>query len=340
MKRMAKDWSLKNVIGSCETSSFKETTISSRYSESMFTFRHNNGVSGKIKTFIMPDMEVSRMDIDCKENLVAVQDDALERHVCTFIYNGYIYSNFASENTILKQARQQHSFVHARANGSEHTIAAGHTSILYINLRPSALKNFVPDWDEYAHKLYKKNSYEKFYISPALNTISNSRLQQILLSMYGDIFSSVTRSLFVEAKAMELLALQIDELLKHTEKRVPDTFIINKTDKEKLVALYEYISDNYLLPLSMSRLAKQFTLNEFKLKKGFKQLYNQSAFNYMYNLRMNKAQELLYQGDLTVNEVSDMVGYSSIHNFSNAFYKLFKYRPSMVKSTDVNIIAA
>ena len=109
-----------------------------------------------------------------------------------------------------------------------------------------------------------------------------------------------------------------------------------KTDKEKLVALYEYITDNYLEPLTLSGLAKKFTLNEFKVKKGFKQLYQQSVFNYILSMRLQKAKALLLDGSMTVSEVSDIIGYSSVHNFSNSFFKMYNYRPNQLRQKMVN----
>lgn len=337
MKKKAATWSMRSVISDCETSSLQQTAISSRYKECLYTFQHNDVMSGKINTFITPEMEVSKMDIYSDKNLVVSQDNTLERYVSTFVYKGSIHSQFAYADLSMEQKKQNHTFVHVEAIASKHTIAAGSTSIIYINVKPGRLKDFIPDWEQYADKLYEKNNPEKFFVSPALQIQQNSRLQQILLAFNGNTFGGVTRSLYAEAKAMELLALQLDELLQSTQKSPSQIFEISKIDHEKLVALYEYVTTNYLQPLSLSSLAKQFTLNEFKLKKGFKQLYNQSAFNYIHTLRMEHAQELLRTKDRTVNEVADLVGYSSIHNFSNAFYKMYNYRPSVIKQSGVSV---
>lgn len=333
MKKAATDWSLKTVINNCETTDLQQTAISSRYKESVFTFRHADVINGKINTLIMPEMEVSRMDIDAAVNITASQDDGLERCVCTFIYKGNIHTNFTDTNTRLEQNRQQHSFVHASSGRGEHTITAGSTSILYINLQPALLEAYMPLWDAYAGKLYQKSSYKKLYVSPPLPVRQQSRMQQILLAMYSsNTFNGATRSLFTEAKAMELLALQLEELIQLSSTTSLQTFTFSKSDREKLVAMHEYITQQYLMPLSLRSLAKQFTLNEFKLKKGFKELYHQSVFNYIHTLRMQHAKMLLQQDNRMVNEVADLVGYSSIHNFSNAFYKKFGYRPGMLKT--------
>ncbi len=68
---------------------------------------------------------------------------------------------------------------------------------------------------------------------------------------------------------------------------------ITCADKEKLKAVYEYIEENYLLPQSLKSLSQNFMLNEFKLKKGHKTLFNTTVFNHIHHTRMTRAKQLL-----------------------------------------------
>jgi AraC family transcriptional regulator, transcriptional activator of the genes for pyochelin and ferripyochelin receptors len=296
MRTTTNDWSLKSAIHNSEWSHLEQTPLSARYQESIFTFRCSEGLQGSINTFITPDMEVSRLHITSGRSLLAVQDDGIERCVSTFVYQGYIQSQMEGADS-LEQHRQQHSFVRGTGQAAgQHTIAAGTTSLLYINVKPDLLQALLPNWEAFTEKLYGRRQ-SPFFVSPALPVQPNIRMQQLLADLQNSPFSGITRSLHTEAKAMELLALQLDDLLKYKEISLSPAFSLSKVDREKLIALHQYITDNYLEPLSLTSLCRRFTLNEFKLKKGFRELYQQSVFNYILTLRMQQAKELLLSGD-------------------------------------------
>src|SRR5690606_5778529 len=103
---------------------------------------------------------------------------------------------------------------------------------------------------------------------------------------------------------------------------------ISVTDREKLYGLKEYIEKHYLQPLSLKQLGRLSGLNEFKLKKGYRSLFNITVFGHIHHLRMQQARQWLTQGDMTVTEVSARIGYSSSSNFSAAFKKQFGYPPT------------
>ena len=61
-------------------------------------------------------------------------------------------------------------------------------------------------------------------------------------------------------------------------------------------------------------------LNEQKLKAGFSAKYHMSISQYTTSIRMTMAENLLSTTDLSIDEISKMVGY----NYSGNFVKMFK----------------
>jgi AraC-like DNA-binding protein len=57
-------------------------------------------------------------------------------------------------------------------------------------------------------------------------------------------------------------------------------------DREILVAVRDYIDLNFLNPNSLESLSRQFGLNEFKLKHGFKTLFDTSPIRYLQKKRL------------------------------------------------------
>ena len=74
-----------------------------------------------------------------------------------------------------------------------------------------------------------------------------------------------------------------------------------------------------------------FGLNEFKLKKGFKELFGTTVFDYLYDLKMEYAKQLLAADEVLVNEVSGMVGYRNPNHFSTAFKRKYGMNPTQLR---------
>ena len=103
---------------------------------------------------------------------------------------------------------------------------------------------------------------------------------------------------------------QGDSLLK-TNNNQRDDVIIQKA--------IDYIKKNYMNPISLQDVAKSVYLSEFYFSKFFKRKTNKNFTDYLVEVRMEKALELLKSGNYKVNEISKLVGYES-----NYFVKIFK----------------
>jgi AraC-like DNA-binding protein len=72
-------------------------------------------------------------------------------------------------------------------------------------------------------------------------------------------------------------------------------------------------------------------LNEFKLKKGFKETFNQTVFEYLSDVRLETARNDLLNTGKSVTEIACELGYSSLQHFSAAFSKKFGVSPKKMK---------
>ncbi|MGC4071946.1 MAG: AraC family transcriptional regulator [Nibricoccus sp.] len=78
---------------------------------------------------------------------------------------------------------------------------------------------------------------------------------------------------------------------------------------------------------SLEALAREAGLSETTLKRGFRQVFGTTVFEYLRTLRMERARELLQSGQATVIEAATLVGYSNPSNFASAFRKKFGLNP-------------
>jgi len=155
------------------------------------------------------------------------------------------------------------------------------------------------------------------------------QLKTIITEINQTEHPSYIRRIYLEGKILELLSLQLrDSRLHPVENARP---IADNNDLQKLETARQLLEANIKKPHSLIELAKKCGLNDFKLKKGFKEIYGQTVFGYLAELRMQKAQKLLQNG-LPVSEVADTVGYKNAQHFTTAFKKRFDVLPSLVST--------
>ncbi len=157
------------------------------------------------------------------------------------------------------------------------------------------------------------------------------RWQPVVHSILAQIFhatpSPLAERIFIESKALELIAMVLDIYQRGNERQ----FNISRTDVDKIHYARELLLRDIAKPPSLSQLARQAGTNEFTLKRGFKDLFNKPVFKYLQEMRLAKAYELFQSTNLQVNEVCDIVGYESISSFIRAFRAFYGLNPSQVK---------
>jgi len=75
-------------------------------------------------------------------------------------------------------------------------------------------------------------------------------------------------------------------------------------------------------------LADKAGINEFKLKLGFRELFQTSPYQYRLQLCLEKAKQLLEETDDTIGQISSKVGFDTYNGFSTAFKKAFQIAPT------------
>ena len=77
------------------------------------------------------------------------------------------------------------------------------------------------------------------------------------------------------------------------------------------------------------QLSRMVGLNDCTLKKGFREVFDTTAFGYLYNYRLETARNLLETRNAKVTDVVRMVGFKDRSYFAAAFRKKFGVNPSI-----------
>lgn len=149
-------------------------------------------------------------------------------------------------------------------------------------------------------------------------------VRQILRNRY---IGRVRRS-FLESKVVELLILAVDKIENNRiEKSIPLTaYDIERIEEARMLIINtpeEYVS--------VIALARRVGINDFKLKKGFRQLYGCSVFDYVQHVRMQKAKTFLEETLIPVADIAFMSGYIDHPNFTAAFKRHYGLTPMDIR---------
>lgn len=149
-------------------------------------------------------------------------------------------------------------------------------------------------------------------------------LQNILYCPYKD----EVREMYLRENLRALMLLQLVQY--HpiiTGKELYLDKKLTSKDQEGLHAIKEYLSINFLEPTSLKDLSKRFGLNEFKIKYGFKKIFNTSPIKFTQYKRLELSLLLLRDTSTTIDEIASSVGYKHATNFAIAFRKAFGKSP-------------
>lgn len=95
----------------------------------------------------------------------------------------------------------------------------------------------------------------------------------------------------------------------------------------------DYLAENIYSDMSIEILCNRFKMGKSQLIKIFKDSSSKSPMEYFYSLRLSESKKLLRDGKYSITEISDLFGYSNVHNFSRAFKRATGFSPtSYVKS--------
>ena len=183
--------------------------------------------------------------------------------------------------------------------------------------------------------------YSAFEKSAGNNTASPmSKFNMPLTQSFSDILYQIIRcplegrykELFIKSKTIELLAFQLEqyEHISGHSKNTEQGKGLKKADIDRMHHAHSIIMANLDSPCSLIDLAHQVGTNEAYLKKHFKEVFGNTVFGYLQNVKMGKAREMLADGK-TVANVADYVGYKYPVHFARAFKKHFGYPPNKVK---------
>lgn len=250
-------------------------------------------------------LETSAMERDCRSLTITV---ALEGESSTLGIDGQRFDFIAG-----------HSTVAAFANVRGERCFRAHQSIRQLRLiaHEPLLKRY-----QLEHLLDGvRNDYSARHIHFGQHGGATQRLARTLVHLH-DRDAGV---LDLQIAALSLLSEQTRAFLPP----VVTTGRLRADDQERMLRARDILMREFERPLTIAYLCTVVGTNEFKLKQGFRELFDTSPHRLLTNIRMQKAWELLETG-LHVSTVAYKVGYQHLSSFSAAFERYYGRTPRSV----------
>src|SRR6478672_3659362 len=154
-----------------------------------------------------------------------------------------------------------------------------------------------------------------------------SRKRMVLDALLNHNYGGATENIYTNAKVHELLLYSIECLIDEKEEGFACKFLADEAGRDRIYKAREILLENIGSPVTIKELSRKVAMNECYLKKGFKEIFGTTIFDFYQQQRMEHAKYLLYEKGLSVTDVSALLGYSSISHFSTAFKKHTGLKP-------------
>ncbi|WP_330442464.1 helix-turn-helix transcriptional regulator [Flavobacterium sp. C4GT6] len=202
-----------------------------------------------------------------------------------------------------------------------HLEIAPHSWVISVLISIKKFHSFFSEEADYIPFLSSENIDKKYYKDDKINPSMAIALNQLFnFNLHQSI-----RKLYFKGKVYELLSLYFNRNEDANTEQCP--FLVDEDNVIKIRKAKDIVIANMAEPPGLQELADQVGINLKKLKMGFKQIYGDSVYSFLFDYKMEYARKLLDSGTYNVNEVGLRIGYSTASHFIAAFKKKFGTTP-------------
>jgi AraC-like DNA-binding protein len=280
----------------------------------------------------LPGVRFARFRIDVKEDIFVKTSEPDPLPGLLFIHKGNISSRFHDDGLDHHFSTNHHSILfNPFATEKTYYKKQVGLDISMVIFKPEYFLQVAMEGCDIMHNIsdriiLKKNSVAIH--NPCCRMTMD--MYRILNEISDCGFHGELRTLYLQAKAMELLVLQCAQLADSREQQAKH-LKLSGADLTKLHAARDIIHEHFQHPPSLMDLSRMVGLNDFKLKAGFKKEFSTTVFGYVNDLRLNIAKKDFLKKEKSLTEIAYDSGYSSLSHFSNAFKKKFGVSPASAR---------
>ncbi|MGC3946693.1 MAG: AraC family transcriptional regulator [Chryseolinea sp.] len=248
---------------------------------------------------------------------VRIKDDSLSRHVhhCMSI-DGTLGTSFESG---IDAELAPATYHYLRVKGSDYMLSLGKRfHNIHVEVSNDYYMDLLCDSEPWSAQLKAQLAAGESCVAGAYS-LTPAMIKNIY-EIFNTPMSGILKRMIIEAKILELIALQWGTSITSNEK--------GKCGKTSVLSEVKiYLDNTFLEEHSLRKICMRFGINEFALKNGFKAQFGTTVFDYLISRRLDHARELLSQPGSSIQQVSSLVGYKYANHFATAFKNRFGKTP-------------
>ncbi|MDV4150734.1 AraC family transcriptional regulator [Clostridium sp. AL.422] len=192
-----------------------------------------------------------------------------------------------------------------------------HIGLTNLNLFSNSKKDYI---DFNNNHILTFNKYKDYILKTCLEIFDEQKN------------SNQTSPFMLKSLVMKLLVLIHREINEEPRDLDSHEFAFKSREKKELVeGITKYLNENYVQDISLYTLSKNMYLSPVYISKIFKEIMGDSPINYLIQIRLSKAKELLENSKLSIKSIAEMVGYSDPYYFSKLYKKYYGISPNKTR---------
>lgn len=294
--------------------------------DNTFTLPNSDCNNLIIETKIQDDIFLMKSDIYIKEDTTIKTDSHIEGLLLNFVFKGENdYKSLINDYNIKAKDNFTGISLMNKEKGIE--IFSKNSILKSINIvvKKEFLEKNLPQ-NKISEKIFR-NLEDKNCNMLLKNKYTNHKTSLIANDIYTSPYVGNLERLFLHSKVLELLYTEFNDLSQNESSSKYEKIKFSDYDIDALHLARDILLNNMKNPPSIIELSKLVKLNEFKLKIGFKKLFDTTPYKYLHDYKMKKAKQLLETSDMNVTEIANEIGYKFLHNFSKVFAQKFGILP-------------
>ncbi|MDF0714660.1 AraC family transcriptional regulator [Muricauda sp. 334s03] len=290
-----------------------------------------NIASGSYDEILVEDgIYILKIQNDTKEPKLIERDidsSYIQFHFCL---KGKSKFNFNEGNYYLEVNEENSLLLYNTQKDLPLDLVVSHGSwLLSVVMTIRKFHSLFSDEADYIPFLSEENKEKKYYSQEMVSPATAVVLSQL---MNYNLHPSI-KKLYLKGKVYELISLYFNKTEDADLEQCP--YLADEDNVRRIRMAKEIMISRMAEPPTLAELSQEVGLSLKKLKEGFKQIYGDSVFGFLFDYKMEYARKMLETGKHNVNEVGLKVGYSTASHFIASFKKKFGTTPKKYLTSNV-----
>jgi YesN/AraC family two-component response regulator len=263
-----------------------------------------------IDGYCSPDIPVPETNYHCHEDFIEL----------SFVTSGSVDYLIEGEEYTLKKGQvliSNPGIYHKELFNSNTNCRELHLGLTNINIFNNCKKDFIDIGDKNVLTL---NTYKDEILKTCQDIVDEQKNHK------------QTSPFMLKSLVMKVLVLLHREINEEIPNLNSQEFSFKSREKKVLVeSITKYLNENYTEDISLYTLSKNMYLSPVYISKIFKELMGDSPINYLIQIRLIKAKNLLEDSKLSIKTIAKMVGYNDPYYFSKLYKKYYGISPNKAR---------